>query len=123
MTTTRPEYNPLDHVTAESPSGLTRQWQAWINARVARSEKRMLKVCMETVGAVLVEERRKLKAEFDVELLKIRAEFLQNELDKQRGARRVRLGRCRRSRETAHPDKRIGCGAIMHTAWLKHSLH
>jgi hypothetical protein len=83
---TSPGFHPDDFATAEPPSGLTRQWQAWINASVARSEQLVIKICMEAVGEVLAEERNKLRAELAAEVSKLRDEFEQT----RRGAKRLR---------------------------------
>ncbi len=71
------------------PPDFTAEWQSYITNKVARSEERMLKACMTAVGKALVEQRKELKAEFDAELMKLRAEFLQAQLDQER-AKRVR---------------------------------
>lgn len=76
-TSQRYEFHIDDFPTAEPPSGLTRQWQAYIERQVARSEQRLLKLCMTATGEVLAEERKKLRAEFEAELVKVRAEIEQ----------------------------------------------
>jgi hypothetical protein len=42
---------------------------------------------MEVVGEVLAEKRKKLRAEFEAELMKVRAEFLKVQLDGERAKR------------------------------------
>jgi hypothetical protein len=85
MTTEHPEYHVADYTTPrestprESPPNLmTREWR----------------LVLEAVSETLAEMRANLRAEFKIELerevLKLRAEFLQCQLDEARGTKRLK---------------------------------
>ena len=59
MSTTRGfGYHPDDHASA--PESLSKAWQSWINAKMTRSEQRMLKLAMGAVGEVLASQRNEI---------------------------------------------------------------
>jgi hypothetical protein len=70
-------------------------WQQYIAREIDRVSKSWVEAQMAAVGEVLAEERKraadehaKMRAEFQAELLKIRNEFLQIQLDEARGVKR-----------------------------------
>ena len=76
-----------------APANPTRQWQAYIKAKIEKAEQRMIRICMSAVGETLIEERNKSRAEFEVALARevaaLRNEFLADRLDAERGVRRT----------------------------------
>jgi flagellar biosynthesis/type III secretory pathway protein FliH len=84
--------------TRRREQGMTHDVQAYIDTVVRRSEDHILKLSMEVVGEVLAEERKrvaeehaKMRAEFEHELLKLKAEVLQAQLDEARGVKKPPL--------------------------------
>jgi hypothetical protein len=69
-----------------APANLTREWRAYIDA----ADKSWLEASMAAVGQVLAEERKKMRAELELEVAKLRAEFLADRLDQARGVTRHR---------------------------------
>jgi hypothetical protein len=54
------------------------------------ADRRTIEACMAAVGGALIAERARARAELETEVLKLRAEFLQAELDRDRGVRRIK---------------------------------
>jgi hypothetical protein len=83
-----------DSPTRDEISGALDQLRSNIRAEVRNeataSEKRLVEVCMTAVGEVLVKERKRMRAEIETEVLRLRAEFLQGQLDAERGVRRLK---------------------------------
>jgi hypothetical protein len=84
---------------APSPSGdrqadAASAWQTFIATAIERSERKTLTTAMEAVGECIIEREAKLRAEFEarleVALLKLRNEFLADQLDVERGIRRLK---------------------------------
>ena len=83
-------------VTKSTPStqrtyDMSAEWRAYIDAR----DKSWVEAVTAATGEVLAEERKrvaeehaKMRVEFERELLQIRNEFLQAELDRERGVKR-----------------------------------
>ena len=73
----------------------TAEWQAYIARESERASKSWAEASVRAVGEELKEERKrvaeehaKLRAEFELAITKLRAEFLQIQLDEARGVRR-----------------------------------
>ena len=74
-------------------------WQRYIAGQINRSEQHVIKLLAEVVGEAMGKEKKAARAEaqaereamrkeFEHELLKLRAEFLESQLDQARGVRR-----------------------------------
>jgi hypothetical protein len=55
-----------------------------LRREIAAADKATIEACMAAVGEVIVEQRKAMRAEFELELLKLRNEFLQQQLDAER---------------------------------------
>lgn len=83
-----------DHLTKAQIGLALDRWRSSILAEVRNeataSEKRVIECCMAAIAPVLIAERAKLRVEIETEILKLRAEFLQGQLDAERGVRRLK---------------------------------
>ena len=67
---------------------MTNEWQNWITRELRAAERRAITAVAEAVGETLGKLRAELRSGLEAEVLKLRNEFLQNELDRERGVRR-----------------------------------
>jgi hypothetical protein len=74
--------------TRRDSQAMTNEWQTYIQTEARAAERRAITAVAEAVGEMLAEERKKMRAELQTEVLKLRNEFLQAELDRERGVRR-----------------------------------
>jgi hypothetical protein len=85
---------PAPRRSAPVPASFSREWQDYINARVKQGDDRLFRSITEATGEVLGEMQKRLRAEFEqrlaTELLTLRCEFLQQQLDATRSVTRLR---------------------------------
>jgi hypothetical protein len=79
---------------APAPASLTTGWQNYIDTKVKSGDRHTLNLAMEVAGEAMAEMQKKLRAEFErkleTELMKVRIEFLQQQLDATRSVTRLK---------------------------------
>jgi hypothetical protein len=79
-----------DEFRADEVINATRIKLQELRTEMKKADKATIEACMAAVGQVLAEREKKLRAEFEREMMQLRIEFLQQQLDATRSVTKLK---------------------------------